>query len=152
MPPGLRAGPDAETEKAATPIAATQKATYLCDSSHAASSVKNVDAISKAFDKSFTQVFGKNWRSAKAEVLEKTKVDPRAMADIVHIAGCAAVIDVTSSCSIFYDPECSTNLGIVTAMQPKAPLRRQFEAGINSMPDSARKKAAQACTKLVAGK
>jgi hypothetical protein len=127
-------------------------AKVLCDTSDAALASDNVDAISAEFDTQFVKVFGKNWAMTKSEVRAKAKVDQPTMGAIAKLAGCAAVIDKESSCSIFFDPEFSMTLGVFTDLPRSVPLRKQFDAAIAALPDGKEKQAALACLKLVAKK
>jgi hypothetical protein len=72
------------------------------------------------------------------------------MTDIVKLAGCAAMMDVDSSCSMFFDPEFSTTLGVFTDLPRSAPARKQFDAAVAAQPDGKEKRATLACMKLVA--
>ncbi len=122
---------------------------FQCPLPHGKFSDKDIDMISSELGRSFVVAFGKNW--ASEEVIKK-QIDTRAMTDIAKIASCAAVVDKENSCSIFYDPEFSTTLGVFTMLPRTASLRRQFDNAINALPAGREKTATQYCMKSVAKK
>ena len=81
--------------------------------------------------------------------LAATRVAETKMAALAEVSGCAALIDVRSSCALYYDPELGDPLSVFMGMKKSAPLRRQFEAAIARLPDGEPKRAAQSCIKLV---
>ena len=80
-------------------------AKLLCNTSEAAYGEENMAAITRQFDRHATKIFGKNWAMTKAAVRQKAKADPDTMSNIAKIAGCAAVMDMDSSCALFFSPE-----------------------------------------------
>ena len=106
-------------------------------------------ALNKAFDAALGPD-GKHVDQPKVvSKLAATRVDDTRMAALADVSGCAALIDVRSSCSLYYDPELGDPLSVFMGMKKSAPLRKQFEAAIARLPDGEPKRAAQSCIKLV---
>jgi hypothetical protein len=81
-----------------------------------------------------------------------TPVEPALMTALAQVAGCAALIDKESSCSIYFSPEVGDPLSIFMEMKKTAPLRKQFEEAIKALPNKYEREAAQHCIKLTGGK
>ena len=106
-------------------------------------------ALNKAFDAALGPD-GKHVDDPKVvNKLAATRVDETKMAALADVSGCAALVDVRSSCSLYYDPELGDPLSVFMGMKKSAPLRKQFEAAIARLPDGEPKHAAQSCIKLV---
>jgi hypothetical protein len=109
--------------------------------------------ILAALDKAFDAALGADARRLdQPKVLDKlaaAHVDEAKMAALADVSGCAALLDVRSSCSQYYDPELGNPLSVFMGMKKSAPLRKQFEAAVAHLPDGEPKRAAQACIKLV---
>jgi len=104
--------------------------------------------VSESLDKRYAALWGKDWASKPTP---QQRIDPKAMAEIAAIAGCAALLD-QSSCSTFYDPEFGGEVTAFTDLSTKAPVRRQFDDAIAALPSDMARKAAQSCIKRVAKK
>jgi len=108
-----------------------------------------LDALNKTFD----AALGPDAKHLdQPKVLGKVaaaRVDDAKMAALADVSGCAALIDVRSSCSLYYDPELGNPLSVFMGMTKSAPLRKQFEAAVARLPDGEPKQAAQTCIKLV---
>lgn len=120
-----------------------------CNRSPAGLTDANVDAVTKALEQRLAAALGPKWVML-GPAAGKKKVEPAAMAAVAEMAGCAAVIDVGSSCASFFDPEFSTTLGIITNLPKKTLLRRQFDDALQALPEGKEKAAAQSCMKSVA--
>lgn len=130
----------------------TGEATVLtCDATPAGLSDTNAKAIDRALENRLVAALGPKWIDVDTRS-SKVKVEPKAMANLVEIASCAAVVDVESSCSMYFDPEFSMTLGIFTSLPRKEPLRRQFDDALKALPEGKKKAAALSCMKLVAAK
>jgi hypothetical protein len=109
--------------------------------------------ILAALDKAFDAALGADARRLdQPKVLDKlaaAHVDEAKMAALADVSGCAALLDVRSSCSQYYDPELGNPLSVFMGMKKSAPLRKQFEAAVAHLSDGEPKRAAQACIKLV---
>lgn len=124
----------------------------VCSSTEAGLAENNLGALTRALETSLAQGFGADWVYQDNARRGRKKLDPQVLAQVAKLAGCAAMMDVDASCSMFFDPELSTTLGVFTDMPRSAPARKQFDAAIAALPDGKEKRAAQACMKLVARK
>ncbi len=131
------------TMPAATPA-------LVCSSSEAGLAEKNLDKLTKSLEASLAKGFGADWVRQSGAKRAAKQVAPQTMADIVKLAGCAAMMDVDASCNMFFDPEFSTTLGVFTDLPRSAPARKQFDAAVAAQPDGKEKRATLACMKLVA--
>jgi hypothetical protein len=106
-----------------------------------------------ALDKAFDAALGPDAKHLdQPKVLAKlaaSRVDEARMAALADVSGCAALLDVRSSCSQYYDPELGNPLSVFMGMKKSAPLRKQFEAAVARLPDGEPKRAAETCIKLV---
>ncbi|MFL6657471.1 MAG: hypothetical protein ACJ8GW_05325 [Massilia sp.] len=132
-------------------VANARGAALQCARTDAGLTDANIAAITKAIETQMGLALGPTWASFGPAAGKKV-VDPGVMADLAKAAGCAAVIDAGSSCAMFYDPEFSTTLGVITALPKRAPLRMQFEGALKGLADAKQKAAAQTCMSLVAAK
>jgi hypothetical protein len=78
-----------------------------------------------------------------------TRIDDGKMAALAEVSGCAALIDIHSSCASYFDPELGGPLSVFMSMKKRSVLRRQFEDAIAHLARADYKRAAQACIKLV---
>lgn len=131
---------------------AAQAKPLVCANTEAGLTDENVEAIRLAIDQRITAALGPKQETSTKRGPGTAKADPKAMYEIAQLAGCAAVIDVDSSCAIYFDPEFSTSLGVLTDLPKKTPLRQQFDNALKSLPEGVQKKAALACMKRVAAK
>jgi hypothetical protein len=113
-----------------------------------AHSTEATEKVSESLGKRYTAVWGKDWAGRPTP---QQRIDPKAMAEIAAIAGCAALLD-QSSCTTFYDPEFGGEVTAFTDLSTKVPVRRQFDEAIAALPSEAARKAAQSCIKRVARK
>jgi hypothetical protein len=79
-------------------------------------------------------------------------VDPALMSALAEIAGCGALLDRESSCSMYYSPIVGDPLALIMARKKSDPLRKQFEAAIKTLPNKYEREAAQYCIKLTGAK
>ncbi|WP_266159075.1 hypothetical protein [Dyella silvatica] len=119
---------------------------YQCNGSEADFSEKNSNAIQSALTEALNDAFGKDW-ARKGTAKDIQHIDPNKMSNIAKVSGCAAVVDRTS-CTMFFDPEFSTTLGIFTMLPTTNPLRRQFDAAIHALPAGKQKDAALYCMRI----
>ncbi|CDG83223.1 hypothetical protein [Janthinobacterium agaricidamnosum] len=109
-----------------------------------------------AINQEFGAIFGADYeRLDDAKVIArigKTRIAPEAMTRVASLSGCAALIDITSSCSQYFSPEIGGPLFFLMEMKKTAPLRVQYDAAISALPDPHQKAAALQCIKLVAQK
>jgi hypothetical protein len=89
---------------------------------------------------------------AAAKRAPATPVDPALMTALAEVAGCGALIDTESSCSIYFSPHVGDPLSIFMDMKKTAPLRKQFEEAIKALPNKYEREAAQHCIKLTGKK
>ena len=108
-----------------------------------------LDALNKAFDAALGPDAKHLDQPTVVNKLAATRVDDAKMAALADVSGCVALIDVRSSCSLYYDPELGNPLSVFMGMKKSAPLRKQFEAAVAHLPDGEPKQAAQTCIKLV---
>lgn len=125
---------------------------YSCTPDTKGLSYENVDALSRTIVGELETALGKDWVDQSEKKVAGKRVAPEVMSRIAALAGCAAELDVKSSCAMFYDPEFSTTLGVFTGLPRKARARTQFDAAINALASEKQKAAAQQCMKLVARK
>jgi len=125
-------------------------ASFQCKGNDADFSDQNIAAITHALEEKLNAAFGQNWTNNSVSKSNK-KIDQDKMTDIATISGCAAIVD-RSSCSIFFDPEFSSTLGVFMMLPKAAPLRKQFETAVSSLSDGKAKGAAQYCIKSVGKK
>ncbi|WP_322403907.1 hypothetical protein [Massilia luteola] len=108
-----------------------------------------LNALNKAFD----AALGSNAKHVdQRKIVNKlaaTRVDEAKMMALAEVSGCAALIDVDSSCALYYDPELGDPLSVFMGMKKSAPLRKQFEEAVAHVPDLEQRRAAQTCIKLV---
>lgn len=109
---------------------------------------EEVKKVSASLDARFSVIWGKDW---VYQTLPAKRIDPKAMEEIASIAGCAAMLD-RPACASFFDPEFGGNLTVFTALNSKAPVRRQFDEAIGALPSVEARRAAQYCVKLVGKK
>lgn len=124
----------------------------ICANTKAGNAYENVEAIRLAIDQRITAALGPKQETSTKRGPGTAKADLKALHEIAQLAGCAAVIDIGSSCATYFDPEFSTSLGVFTDLPKKTPLRQQFDNALKSLPEGEQKKAALACMKLVAAK
>jgi hypothetical protein len=110
-----------------------------------------LDALNKAFDAALGPDAKHVDQPKVVARLAATRVGDAKMAALAEISGCAALIDVDSSCSLYYDPEQGDPLSVFMRMKRSAPLRKQFEDAVAHVPDLEQRRAAQSCIKLVGG-
>lgn len=108
-----------------------------------------LDALNKAFDAALGPDAKHVDQPKVANKLAMTRVDDAKMAALAEVSGCAALVDVRSSCALYYDPELGDPLSVFMDMKKSSPLRKQFEAAVARLPDGEPKRAAQSCIKLV---
>jgi hypothetical protein len=108
-----------------------------------------LNALNNAFDAALGPDAGHVDQPKVVNKLAATRVDETKMAALAEVSGCAALIDVRSSCALYYDPELGNPLSVFMGMKKSAPLRMQFEAAIARLPNGEPKRAAQSCIKLV---
>lgn len=116
-------------------------------------SQEQVFAVLGALNTAFDAALGPDARhvdqSAVLARLAASTVDTQRMAHLAEVTGCAALIDVQSSCANYFDPELGDPLSVFMGMKKTAPLRRQFEAAVARVTDPPSRRAALACIKLV---
>ncbi|AIY43249.1 hypothetical protein LT85_4091 [Collimonas arenae] len=122
-----------------------------CSATAAGTFEGNINAIAHELDTRLISAFGENW-AAKEASKNKKQIDQKTMSEIAKIASCAAVPDKELGCSIFFDPEFSSTLGAFTMLPGSAPLRQQFDAALNTLPEGKETAAAEYCMKSVARK
>lgn len=108
-----------------------------------------LDALNKAFDAALGPDARRVDQPKVVGKLAASHVDDAKMMALADVSGCAALIDVDSSCSLYYDPELGNPLSVFMGMKKSAPLRKQFEEAVARVPDPAQRRAAQTCIKLV---
>ncbi|MEJ7804540.1 MAG: hypothetical protein WKG03_01270 [Telluria sp.] len=140
----------------ACPREAAASSSYTCPITYpvpkaalAATSTQLDAEMQKRFDAVIGADAGKLHLPKVAARVSRKQVDKALMTSLAQVAGCGALIDRESSCSIYFDPGVGDPLSTIMDMKKSAPLRMQFEAAIKNLPNRQQREAAQHCIKLV---